>query len=98
MLKIAGTTPKRRNGLAWRSARGQRAGQSGKGVSREAGRASCLLESKPERKKDHRLNKILVWRSAFDRQTRRKEKAIEVIKAERNAKAARRAEAVLVSS
>jgi hypothetical protein len=41
-LMIAGATPKRRNGLARRSARGLRAGQSGRGVSREAGRAYCF--------------------------------------------------------
>ena len=41
-LGKAGATPKRRNGLARRSARGLRAGQSGRGVSREAGRAYCF--------------------------------------------------------
>lgn len=51
MFTLAGTTPKRRNGLARKSARDLRAGQSGNGVSREAGRASCLLDKR--RIKDH---------------------------------------------
>ena len=46
VITIAGATPKRRKGLAWRSARGRRARQSSKGVFREAGRASCLLGNK----------------------------------------------------
>ena len=50
MLIEAGTILKRRNGLAWKSARDLRAGQSGNRVSREAGRASCLLDH--SRKKD----------------------------------------------
>jgi hypothetical protein len=49
VLVIAGTTPKRRKGLAWRSARGRRARQNRNGVFREAGRASCLLGKTPER-------------------------------------------------
>ena len=99
MLGTAGATPKRRNGLAWRSARGLRAGQSGSGVFREAGRASCLLDRKPEQerritpaKQDPGL------RARFRSASAKKEKAIEVIEAERNAKAEGRAEAVLVSS
>ena len=48
MLMIAGATPKRRNGLAWKSARGLRAGQSGDGVSREAGNRSAAEIDCPE--------------------------------------------------
>ena len=40
VLGIAGATLKRRNGLAWRSARSLGAGQSGDGVFREAGNRS----------------------------------------------------------
>ena len=40
MFERAGATPKRRIGKAWKSARGRRAGQSGDGVSREAGNGS----------------------------------------------------------
>ena len=46
-MRKTGTISKRHNGLAWRSARGLRAGQSGIGVFREAGRAYCPLEKLP---------------------------------------------------
>ena len=96
MFERAGATPKRCNGLAWRSARGRRAGQSGDGVSREAGRASCLLGQKPDwitpAQQDPRS-----W-AHFPLAVAKKEKVNEVIDAERNAKAERWAEAVLVSS
>jgi hypothetical protein len=96
VLGIAGATPRRRNGLAWRSARGLRAGQSGDGVFREAGRASCLLD----RSRNGITPAYQVPRSCahFPRRIDKKERVIEVIDAERNAKAERRAEAVLVSS
>jgi hypothetical protein len=51
VLELAGTTPKRPMVWRGRSARDLRAGQSGNRVSREAGRASCLLDH--SRKKDH---------------------------------------------
>ena len=96
MFERAGATPKRRIGKAWRSARGRRAGQSGDGVSREAGRAYCLLGQAAGT--DHTgMNKILGSECAFRLRPPRKRKQTGVIGAERNAKAERWAEAVLVS-
>ena len=97
MLIEAGTTRKRRNGLAWKFARGLRAGQSVNGVSREAGRASCLLDRTGIRRITP-VEQDPGMRARFRCAFAKKEKAIEEIKAERNAKAARWAEAVLVSS
>ena len=87
-MMIAGATPKRRNGLAWRSARGLRAGQSGNGVSREAGRASCLHGENKSRITDHTggpRSEAAGELSARDRQET--ESNSEVSDAERNAKA-----------
>ena len=96
VFTIAGAMSKRRNGLAWRSARGLRAGQSGDGVSREAGRASCLHGTKPERITPAQQDPRSLAR--FSPVVAKKEGAIEVIDAERNAKAERWTKAVLVSS
>lgn len=96
MLERAGAIPRRRIGKAWRSARGPRAGQSGDGVSREAGRAYCLLDS--VRNGSHRHEQDPGSWAHFPPAVAKKERVIEVIDAERNAKAERWAEAVLVSS
>jgi len=97
VFERAGATPKRRFGKAWKSARGRRAGQSGDGVSREAGRAYCLLGRTAG--SDHTgTNKILGRERAFRPWPFRKRKQTEEIGAERNAKAERWTEAVLVSS
>jgi hypothetical protein len=96
VFERAGAIPRRRIGKAWRSARGRRAGQSGDGVSREAGRAYCLLDS--GRDGSHRHEQDPRSQVRFSPAVAKKEKAIGVIGAERNAKAERWAEAVLVSS
>src|SRR5688500_9464742 len=82
----AGAIPMRRSGLVQRSARGLRAEQSSIGVSREAGRASCLLGHK-RRKGSHRLIKIQERGHAFGPRSPRKRKLTEVSSAEFNAKA-----------
>ena len=96
MLERAGATPKRRFGKACRSARGPRAGQSGDGVFREAGRAYCLLGQKAGA--DHTgITRSKVAGALFAR-GRQERESTGVIGAERNAKAERWTEAVLVSS
>jgi hypothetical protein len=85
VFEVAGATPKRRFGKAWRSARDLRAGQSGNGVSREAGRASCFFGPTPERitpvYQDPRS------RACFPPAVAKKEEATGVSDAEHNAKA-----------
>lgn len=85
MFEVAGATPKRRFGKAWKSARDLRAGQSGNGVFREAGRASCFFGTTPERitpaQQDPRS------RACFPLAVAKKEKATGVSDAEHNAKA-----------
>ena len=64
--------------------------------SREAGRASCLLDRQPERITPAQQDPRSQVR--FSLAVAKREKAIGVIDAERNAKAERRTKAVLVSS
>jgi hypothetical protein len=75
--------------MVWRfwSARGLRAGQSDDGVSREAGRTSCLLRKC--RNGSHRLTKILDHGPASGSWSRRKWKRPEELNAEPRAKAGR---------
>lgn len=85
MFEVAGATPKRRFGKACRSARGLRAGHSGIGVFREAGRASCFFGTMPgwiiPAQQDPRL------RARFSSAVAKKEKATGVSDAEHDAKA-----------
>lgn len=85
MFEVAGAIPKRRFGKAWRSARGLRAGHSGIGVFREAGRASCLFGKLPER-----ITPVYQdpgSRAGFRLAVAKKERVSGVSDAERNAKA-----------
>jgi len=95
-VRKTGTISIRHNGLAWRSARGLRAGQSGIGVFREAGRAYCLPGKLPVGLpvyQDH-----LAWRVPSHSLVAKEKWAVpEGTEAERNAKAQGRAEAVLAS-
>lgn len=85
VLGKAGATPKRRNGLAWRSARGLRAGQSGEWGLQGSWESLLSPRQKPERitpaYQDPRS-----W-ARFPLAVAKKEEAIEVSDAERNAKA-----------
>ena len=86
VFERAGATPKRRFGKAWRSARGRRAGQSGDGVPREAGRASCFLD----KKEPDRITPAYQdpgSQARFSPAVAKKEKVSGVSDAERNAKA-----------
>src|SRR5215210_3157348 len=96
VVVIAGATPKRRHGLAWKSVRGRRAGQSSNGVFREAGRASCLLGKVPE--KDHpgstrsRIGSELSAPGRQERESKPRYRAPSLMR-----RRERRAEAVLAS-
>lgn len=85
MFEVAGATPKRRFGKAWRSARDLRAGHSGIGVFREAGRASCFFGIMPERITPAQQDPKP--RARFPPAAAKKEKAPGVSDAEHNAKA-----------
>jgi len=96
VLGIAGATLKRRNGLAWRSARGLRAGQSDDEGLQGSWESLLSPRQVPERiipaQQDPRSQ------VRFSLAVAKKEKASGVIDAERNAKAERWTKAVLVSS
>ena len=86
VLGIAGATPRRRNGLAWRSARGLRAGQSD-GVGLQGSWESLLSPRNTAGEGPHRLIKVQGCERAFRSQPSRKRKRSGVSDAERNAKA-----------
>ena len=96
VLGIAGAIPKRRNGLVWRSARGLRAGQSDDEGLQGSWESLLSPRQVPERTTPAQQDPGL--RARFSLVAAKKEKAIGVIDAERNAKAERWTKAVLVSS
>ena len=96
VFTIAGAMPKRRNGLAWRSARGPRAGQSDKQGFQGSWESLLSPRQVPERITPAQQDPRSLVR--FSPVVAKKEEAIEVIDAERNAKAERWTKAVLVSS
>jgi hypothetical protein len=85
VLGIAGATPKRRNGLAWRSARGLRAGQSDKQGFQGSWESLLFPRHQPERITPAQQDPGS-W-ACFSPVVAKKEEASVVSDAERNAKA-----------